>query len=145
MTYIWSSALWALAGLLVGYFIGRAGREVVITETSTARRTSVGDNVIGVVVILLAIVTVMGLAFQASEAKRAMQCQTEFNIQFMRSIQERQESAATERQAQRELLTAIVAPGRSGGGAIQRYIDSLNAADAQRTANPYPIQPDCGA
>lgn len=158
--YVLASVIWGLAGLIVGFLLGRARpvyvMEVPMTVPATAtpadpspprtgwRRWINFDRIIGAAVVLLAVLSVSFLAVTINRQEAAITCQSAFNERFIAALRERSDAATTERAAQRDLLTAVITPGDNARAAIQRYLDGLAAADAQRDATPLPDRPDCG-
>jgi hypothetical protein len=168
--YVLTSILWALAGLIVGYFLGRAGKianasvvEAIVDDDTEAqgapparrglwRICFTTDRVLGFSVILLSIVSVVVMALSLQNQQRllagqdaAVRCQTQFNAQFISALRERNEAAAQERSAQRELLTT---PNPTRDPAISlaardKYLAALAQVDARRDAHPLPDRPAC--
>jgi hypothetical protein len=76
-----------------------------------------------------------------------VQCQLEFNTRFIDAQRERSNSAAEERQAQRDLLVPPGGPLRTAEerqAAVNRYLDALDRADRNRAEHPLPERADCG-
>lgn len=138
--YFLSSILWALGGLITGYVVGRAGR-VALTGDDMIRAAR-ADNVLGYVVVFLAIVSVVALALTINAQREQVACQTRFNEQFIAALRERTDAATAERLAEREFLLAIVTPGDAEAD-IRRYIEVLGQSDSQRDSNPLPANPNC--
>lgn len=166
--YAISSILWAVGGLVVGFFLGRSGQ--VFPVVSPARGTEVAakrftdtdgevtdttlqrlggslrfDRVVGWVIIVMAIISVITVSYTVSRQQQTLTCQADYNAAFVAALDERSEAAAADRQAQRELLTGMVAardPATSRT-LIDSYLRKLDAADNQRDRNPLPQRPIC--
>jgi len=96
-------------------------------------------TVLGIVVIGL-----MGYSFWQSHEVTA--CQKNFNVTFNQGLKERSDAASTERQAQREMLDAILDPAgtvASRSAALVAWRTALDEADRKRDANPLPEDPQC--
>lgn len=162
LSYVISSIVWAVAGLVVGFYLGRAGRlaqtnpEVPVEPDPlppTRRRRLTFEQILGAAVVLLAVVSVVVMAVTLTrqqdainEQRGAVACQAEFNARFASALRERTEAAASERRAMRNLLDVILNPAASReerAGALTAYRDGLAAADSQRAASPLPLQPSC--
>lgn len=140
VAYVWASALWAIAGLISGYVLGRAGSNMA--EKATLRRT-ISDTWLGIILVMLALVTVLGLTISNQQTEARIRCQTQFNSAFISALEERSAAARSERQAQRDLLTAVAVPRADIPEALSRYRVSLDRADAERSRNPYPAINQC--
>lgn len=142
-TYVLNSAMWALAGLIVGYLLGQLGRRALRPGEPMPARFTRADHVLGLIVIVLALASVIVTAVSVHRQQQLIECQTNYNRAFTSALSERNEAAARERAAQRELLTST-ATDQAGWTAVrQRYLDVLAQADAQRNANPLPEDPRC--
>lgn len=151
--YAISSILWALCGLVVGFFLGRSGQAVnrtrgaELSETTAHRfRDSVAfDRLVGWVVIVMAVISVITVSYTVSRTQQVVTCQADYNAAFVLAFDERSQAAAADRQAQRELLTGMVTtrdPATSRT-LIDTYLRKLDEADNQRDDNPLPQRPVC--
>lgn len=107
------------------------------------RRDGLGKLVLGVLVVLLVVmvvqtVYVLGYGTQLRRQQDALICQA-------KQTQQLRDAAATERQAQRDLLTTMLSVDQSktqaqreqeGAIAVRRYLASLQESDAERAAVP---------
>jgi hypothetical protein len=77
---------------------------------------------------------------QQRETTAKVLCQSDVNTAFRRALLERSDSSARERQAQRDLLTALAVqpPPEEARVVYRRYFDVLDQADRDRAANPLP-------
>jgi hypothetical protein len=163
--YVVLSLFWTLAGLGVGYWLGRAGRlealmttpptetpvvAVVLDPAATKRRKR--DYVIGLVIVLLAVASVASMSIVLTQQQRYIErqsavvsCQNAYNRANSEAYAERAAAAAKERAGQRALLQAAFSPTQDRAAAYaayQQYLALLGQADEQREANPLPVQ-DC--
>lgn len=155
MTDVLLSLFWTLAGLCVGYCIGRAGRLAAESEPEMTkqephgrrpgRAVRLGSQIFGALLVVLALSSVvLGVAY-VSRQSAVVRCQNEYNRAFAVALTERNEAAAREREGQRHLLAAAfrppeeINPGELAA-AYQAYLALLAQADAQRNANPLPVQ-----
>ena len=154
-TYLLHSLAWSAAGFVLGWFLGRLGREVAtIGETvmpAHARRSPRRirlhtEHLIGLVVVLLAACTIAASVVVNARLEKATDCQAAFNAAYSDALAERTEAANNERAAQRELLQAIVHGQASDAeqrravarDAMTRYLERLRQVDQQRASNPLP-------
>lgn len=136
---VWASATWGLLGLICGYVLGRMGVQVAESKS----RPLIGNNLLGAIVVVLAIITVTGLSISTNRAEDQINCQTEFNQQFVTALQERVDAGARERQAQRELLTSKATTRPEREKVLRTYLQRLDEADQAREQNPYPVPANC--
>jgi hypothetical protein len=171
VTYVLLSLFWTLAGLAVGYWLGRLGRlealvstppdpaepgglpapEAVLVseEVTVVNRGRVMDRVLGLVLVVLAVLSVASSVVFISKQQESIDrqaataaCQNAFNRATAASTVERAEAAAKERQGQRQLLAVSFNPSTTPServAAYQSYLALLAEADAQRSANPLPV------
>lgn len=140
--YVVASMLWALAGLAVGFTLGRAGRVFQPPKESAVPHTTsrgMADRVVGLVVVIMAVVSVIAMSISINRQERIATCQADFNTRFAAALQERNDAAARERAAQRELLTS----NGDRRAAIDEYLRGLAEADQARAENPLPARPTC--
>lgn len=156
MTYVLVNLFWTIAGLTVGYYLGRAGRptesETAVPEHHHWRAGMLGARLFGVFLIILAILSVVTAAVVLSAQQRYIDrqtaivaCQNDYNRRFAETLTERNEAAAREREGQRQLLQASMVPRdqrdpQAVADAYAQYLAILAEADAQRNANPLPVQ-----
>lgn len=146
--YFVSSVLWTMAGLIVGYVIGSAGshpqQKAPTRETSVARSRT--DVVVGVVLLILAVVSVSTMSVSLSAQERVVECQSRFNEAFSNALRERIDAAKNERGAQRDLISAMLDQNASPDTrrqALETYDQKLAEADTNRSENPLPDRPRC--
>lgn len=151
MTYALLSLFWTLAGLVCGYTLGAAGctdtrpSEVVMVDAPPPpwwRRHLIGSRIFGVVLVVLALLSVILGAAYVNRQSDIVTCQNEYNRAFASALAERNEAAGRERAGQRQLLDAALGPNRDRAAlneAYQQYRALLAGADAQRDANPLPV------
>lgn len=102
------------------------------------------EHAIGVVILLLAAVTMVTAVSADVRMQRAVACQAQFNQDYRAALAERTTAANDERGAQRNLLSAITDTDPSNNRpALDQYRAILDAADAQRAANPVPVVREC--
>ena len=151
---------WSLAGFLLGYLLGRAGREIhevkeaVVTDTQcpteSRRRPGVFGFVqtqwFGAILIILAVATVSVSGYTLNKQGRLLDCQTAYNIAYADALKERTMAAGTDRQATRDMvgtiagIEAVPAEQRRGvyQSALTKFLTTTANADAQRNRNPLP-------
>ena len=147
-SYVISSALWSVAGLAVGYIAGlvtaaRCQREHVPEGMPPPHQQQRFGRAIGVLVLVMAVVSVCTAAVTIDRQSALVACQTEFNQRFVASLEGRAASATQERAAQRTLLTTQYTTPEAWQVAKAAYLQALDRADAYRDANPLPEQPRC--
>lgn len=150
MTYTLLSLFWTLAGLVCGYTLGAAGRAATQEAVMVAappppwwRRHMIGSRLFGAALVVLAVLSVLLGAVYVDRQSDIVACQNEYNRRFSAALAERNEAAARERDGQRQLLDAALGPNRDRaalGEAYRQYRSLLAQADAQRNANPLPVQ-----
>lgn len=145
--YFLSSVLWTLAGLAVGYSIGSAGNQpqrVAPRENRVARSRT--DVVVGVLLLILAVISVSTMSVSLTSQERVVECQARFNEAFSNALRERVDAANQERAAQRQMLSAVLDPNGTREtrlAALESYDKSLAEADTNRSENPLPDRPRC--
>ena len=147
MTYVILSLFWTVAGLVVGYWLGRAGRLEPHRESPT-RQQPVPQRFLGIALVVLAFASVVGMAVFVAGQQQLVErqtaqfaCQGEYNRAFSSALVERAEAASSERAGQRRLLDAAFARTPDPAAvdmAYRDYVALLAGAAAQRSANPLP-------
>jgi hypothetical protein len=164
LLYVAQSAAWAVGGFLGGYLAGRAARDVhqlasaVETGDTTVdpppppsrRRRPRAEWVLGVVVLLLAIVTVVQGLVQSAATRRVVQCQAEYGNAFADALDARTQASAGAQNALDQLVTTIgntlngpPSPARAAAvhQAIAEYLATRAKLKQQQQAHPYPPAP----
>lgn len=161
---ILSNFVFSIGGFLLGFVVARIGQRVeevseVIVEgdkpmvdTPPKLRFS-WRQVLGVVVLLLAVVSTITSAIATSEQRESAErmqriaaCQADFNKAYRLAIIERAEAANRERESTREMWGALLDPAATETtrrAAATKYYNALNEADKTRAANPLPTSDRC--
>jgi hypothetical protein len=163
---------WSLLGLIVGFLLGRATRDVHriaatvdTTEEDTMhhepagqpprKRWWSGEFILGVIVVLLGVLTVAQGTVQSQETTRLQQCQARYSDGFADALDARSESSDDSQKALDALVTTIGA--HLGGAAppdqqamqqaINDYVQKRRTATQLRAQHPYPPPPRdvCGS
>lgn len=156
LAYVLSSLVWSVGGFAFGFAVGRGLRSL----DSINRKTPMPDNnepdserphrtrkprteqLFGVVLVVLAVLSVVGVGLQTWRLNEATTCQAAFNDAYTEALRKRTSAAATERNAQRELLLTMLnqpTPDKARD-ALQTYLDSLARADQVRTDAQIPTR-----
>jgi hypothetical protein len=159
MNHVVLSLFWTLAGLVVGYYLGRAGRldrhrEAVMVHHAADtpppaptwwRRHLVGSRLFGVVLVVLAVLSVLVGASYIERVAHLAECVNAYQRANSAAVVAQREASAKEREGQRRILDESFRPRDQRDpvalrAAYEQYVALLAAADAQRTANPLPVQ-----
>lgn len=158
IAYIVHSLLWSITGFVVGWFAGRLGRDVhTLKETVMPehprpwyRRRISRDALFGIVIVVLAVLTVASSVLATWQLSAATQCQEQFNNQYRAALEVRSDAAARVRAAQRTFIQAISErPADPQQAALQRqaaistYLAALDDADRRAGENPIPDVNPC--
>lgn len=159
VAYLMHSAAWSLAGFLLGWLLGHLGRrisnleEVVSMPPSSrpahrpGRSPFTWERVAGVVLVVLSAVTIITAATSAHQLQRTTECQTAYNVALRDLLGQRTESTQRVRQAQRDFIAALAAPGvetlDEARPALDRYRGAIEADAAARDRTPVPAAPNC--
>jgi hypothetical protein len=95
---------------------------------------------------LLGVVVMLLMGYTLWQVSSVINCQKDFNVLYSQGLKERSDAAASERQAQRTMLDALLDPTAtpvSRSAALQTWRVALDEADAKRDANPIPEDPQC--
>lgn len=165
ITYTISSILWALGGLVVGFYLGRSGQssttvnrtggiavatdqsETVTVEATVQRfrDTLTFDRIVGWVIVVLAVVSVITVSYSVNRQQQSIECQANYNARFVVALNERSDAASADRQAQKDLLTGMFTARdeTTRRALVEAYLQKLNDADNKRDDNPLPQRPIC--
>lgn len=100
---------------------------------------------IGLVLVLVAVVSVLLVYARTEELRRLTACQADYNEAFKQANNEHTEAAKQDRAAIRVFLQALAATRdqQARTDAYQTYLRSLDEADARRSSHPIPTE-RCG-
>lgn len=153
--YVLHSLAWSLAGFVIGWAAGSLGRDVhqtreAIVPSHARNRTArvhMG-NIIGVVVVALALITLITGVHNTRGLQQATECQARFNDIYRAALIERSESTAHVRRAQTDMANALSAPGAELNSppvreVLRRYLNAIRDDENSRTANPIPDNTTC--
>lgn len=153
-SYFLASLLWSVAGFAIGFFAGRIGASYEMRKTMGTHNSTVPtwkerllakltlQTAFGVIVLILIGIGMTSLVSGNSRVEEVVACQTRFNEEYSRGLNERSDAAKKERNAQRELLTVNLDPNATEedrANAVRTYLETLNVADAQRNNAPIPV------
>lgn len=154
-----SSLAYSLLGLVIGFALGRATREVHEIKEAVApdphpahekpptrkqgRMSYVKSRTIGVMLIGLALVTVLMTSIVAIEDRRQNECFRNYNIAFAKAFQERALAADRDRISLNRMLIALNNPNAEVRRKVfENYLDEIALTDLERKKNPLPRPPD---
>lgn len=159
-TYATESAGWAVLGFAIGYFVGRAARDVhrVVTAITpnttdtpppTGRRHPLsGHTIVGLIVVLLGVVTVVQGIVTNNATRQIAECQAAYSNGFADALDARSSATTATQDALDELVTTVSGyladspiPSDKVRVAIGRYLDQRAKAEAERERHPYPPPP----
>jgi hypothetical protein len=100
MSGVWGEVidnlLWSLLGLVLGYFLASVRythrEETTMTapaDQSAPKKSWLSENFLGVVVVVLAVLTVSLLTFESIKIRSVTQCQAEYNQTFNETLSKR--------------------------------------------------------
>lgn len=157
--YLMHTAAWSLAGFLLGWLLGHLGRTVqeigeVVAMTqeppryvAPRRSTVTWERAAGVVLVILAAVTLVTAAASARQLQAVTECQTSYNNALRDLLDQRSAATTRVRTAQREFITALSAPGvdtlDDARPALDRYRTAIVADADEREHTPVPAPPNC--
>lgn len=142
--YLFSSALWGLAGFVLGMVAGHAWKGDMLAES---RR-----RLIGVALVVVSIFGVTAVAIQTYRLGQAIECQADYNRAFASALAARTESARVERENERNLWLAFLAnaprePGQQNPEgrdasikALNNYLAGLERGNRDRRESPLPTR-----
>lgn len=164
-TYLTQSVPWILAGLLVGFFVGRSTAAVdaiavavqdegePMPEDTPARdarrrrpRVTV-NGVLGAVIVALGIFTAVQSYVQSEATAKLTECQTAYANGFADALDARSSASAAAQDALDELLAAVaeITPTPDGRdlfrAALDEYLSKRAEAKKTQKEHPYPPAP----
>lgn len=160
-TYVVSSLAWSLAGFLLGWLLATLRQDVRIIRRAVMPNTPVATwrghtmtaalatRVLGIIVSVLAIVTVASTFIANDRINDATACQAEYNRRFAEVQNLRARLAQEDRDAlQNMLITLYQRRGASQAEQLevfQQWVDTVRSSQRERKQNPLPELPrgDC--
>lgn len=159
--YVVNSLLWALVGLILGFFMGVLASDihdirrhmVVHSEPDPAprrRRPFHPWRLFGVILVVMSVLSVGASAIQTTRLNRIIECQAAYNDAFAESIRIRADATVQERNYQRDLWLAFLrnaprTPGENNPAgrdasirALNSYLKALDDANKARQVAPIP-------
>lgn len=152
--YLLHAVAWSVGGFVLGYVVAGVStdlhtiKEAVVPERKTPRRRLrpyLPDRALGVVLILLAILSVVGIAFFNHDRAERLDCQSRINGELVRTINERTRIYNADRQALDDLiLTFATLRGteaerrQKSREAFEAYVQTLSESAERRARFPYP-------
>lgn len=137
MNPILSHALIGTCTLIIGICIGYSIAKQGLLKLETLSQLSVA---------VISVLALTGLFISISQYREATTCQSSYNINFTKALQERAAASDTDRHALRIALDAILDPTADQVKKFQAIIDwrtEVQKADQSRADNPIPIIPAC--
>ena len=166
--YALHSLLWGIAGLVIGFAVGRLTRSVdrladnvevitdVVTEGGTPaptrpRRRARTELVVGVVVVLLGLFTAAQGLYQDSATRRVAECTQAYSDGFADALDARSNASAEAQDALDDLMTTVgdtmtAAVGDPGARrrveeAVTEYLAKRSESKKKQVENPFPPAP----
>lgn len=159
LLYIVQSAPWIVAGLLVGFFVGRStvaaaviidavqgeGDDMPSKPKRKFRFTS--NGVIAALLIVLGTATAVQSWAQSEATARLTECQTAYANGFADALDARSEATSAAQDALDELLSTVAAIAPTPEGrqtfrlALEDYLSKRAEAKKTQAENPYPPAP----
>lgn len=161
--YVVNSLLWAAAGLGLGFVLGRQWRAIhdirrqfvadpvaMAPKPPPRHRRPKAEQVLGGILVILALLSVTGVAIQTERLNQLISCQAEYNRAFAESIRIRADATIDERNRTKNLWLAFLAhaPAKPGEQtpegreasirALNDYLAALDRANAARQIAPIP-------
>ncbi len=161
LLYIVESTPWIVAGLLVGFFVGRStvaataiidaaqgeGNGMPDTSAPKKRRRVTSNGVIAFMLILLGTATAVQSYVQGEATERLTQCQTAYANGFADALDARASASSEAQDALDDLLTTVAAITPTPAGrenfrlALDEYLSKRAEAKRAQADNPYPPAP----
>lgn len=155
--YIIQSFPWALAGILVGWFMGRSTVAVesiaeavkgdTVDTTVKRRRRPTSMAVLGVVVVVLGVFTAVQGYVQGAATARLAECQQAYSNGFADALDARSKATVEAQDALDEFLTTVahITPAPEAQAKFQaafsEYLDKRAAAKKAQKEHPFPPAP----
>jgi hypothetical protein len=104
----------------------------------------ISQRVIGVVILFLVVMTVTSTLYYSHEQRAISNCQTEFNVQFIKQLKARNDIATSDRNSIAELIQKILTVNsrEERRKALQDYVKTKEENDAKRAQHPLPTLPE---
>lgn len=161
LIYIVQSAPWIVAGLLVGFFVGRStvaaaviieavqgeGDDMRDASTPKKRFRFTSNGVVAALLIVLGTATAVQSYVQSEATARLTQCQTAYANGFADALDARSKAAGDAQDALDDFLFTVaeIAPTPEGREQFQRafrdYLSKRAEAKKTQAENPYPPAP----
>lgn len=158
LVYVVNSLAWSLVGFVLGWLLASLRRDVtdireaiVRDETTDERehqRIDRASRVLGIIVALLAVVTVVQAYVFQRERAEVIGCQTQYNAAIADATRARAQLANEDRHALNTLLLSIYERRGDERAQLRAYTDWVNTTrrtEVERKQHPLPELPkgDC--
>jgi hypothetical protein len=157
-SYVVQSTPWIVAGLLVGFFVGRStvAAEVIADGTqegddmsgkSKRRFRFTSNGVIAALLVMLGIATAVQSYVQSEATERLAVCQQAYSNGFADALDARSDATQAAQNALDDLLSSVasITPTPQGRdqfrAALTEYLDKRAAAKRAQKEHPYPPAP----
>lgn len=155
-TYLVTALGWSLAGFLLGYALGRAVREVhEIKEAVVSKSPRTGSRpvrrievhqLIGALVVVLAVASVLVMAKQITDRQGEIECRADVLNETIEVLDQRAQLAGKDRAALDEFMSNVFSPDvdeESARRAYLKYTKRIARNADQRSDLTYP-EDGCG-
>lgn len=161
MTEALSGLAYSLLGFVIGYIIGKAGKEVhdikeVVAPDHhaaheakpTPKKRGLMHSItksrgVGVLLIVLALVTVLLSTLTAIDLRNQAECRDRYNVRMFQAFVARAKANDLDRASFNQMLYALNDPDATKRrAAYVRYLADIKKTDAQRAKSPLPNPPD---
>lgn len=157
LAYLINSAAWSVVGFISGWLLATVGRDVkdikeaVVPDRVKQQRAPHpnGMRVLGIVVALLAIVTVVQGYMLSSKQAAVVECQATYNDRFAEATQRRAALADEDREALTNMLLGLYRQRddseRERLRTFEQWVETTQRNERYREAHPLPELPkgDC--
>lgn len=105
------------------------------------------QRVVGIIIIVLALMTVGSTAYYSHEQREITRCQAQYNDRFAQQIEERNRIAESDRKNLTELVKAVVnsKSREESHKALEKYLEIMEKNDEDRQDHPLPGLPEKSA